>query len=79
VIGWWFPAVLGGLIFVGGFVGARFPTQTLAYLDSRNIPVKGFSRSAAGIRAMGVTFSVIGVAMVIIGFFTLFRAFNRSL
>jgi hypothetical protein len=76
---WWFPAAFGGLIFVGGFVAARYPTQTQAYLDLRSIPVHGFPRTVGGIRAMGVMFAAVGGVLVVVGFLTLFGVFaNQS-
>lgn len=75
---WWYPSALGGLVFLGGFVAARFPSQTLGYLDLRAIPVHGFPRTVGGIRVMGIVFTVIGACMVILGVLDLFGVVDLS-
>lgn len=69
---WWYPAALGGLVVIAGFVCTRVPRQSLDYLDYRNMPVHGFPRSVGGIRAMGVMFLAAGGALVVAGFLMLF-------
>jgi uncharacterized membrane protein YphA (DoxX/SURF4 family) len=73
---WWFPAAIGGLFLIAGFVQARFPRQSLDYLDSRGIPVHGVPRTVGGIRAMGIIFVVAGAAAVLVGLLALFGAID---
>jgi hypothetical protein len=75
---WWFPAAFGSLFFIGGFVGARFPGKSLAYLDSRGIPVHGFPRTVGGIRVMGFVFAAVGACFLVAGILTLFGVLNRT-
>jgi hypothetical protein len=79
VDGWWTSVAFGGLFFIGGFVQARFPAKSLAYLDSRGIPVHGVPRTVGGIRAMGIVFATVGGCIVILGMLDLFGVFNRTL
>jgi hypothetical protein len=68
----------GALFFVPGFVGARFPSKTLAYLDERAIPVHGVPRTVGGIRVLGIVVAVAGGFFVIVGILTLFGVFDRT-
>lgn len=55
-----------------GVVQIRFPAQTLAYLDKRDISVHGVRRSAGGIRALGILFTVFAACMVTMGVLGMF-------
>jgi hypothetical protein len=61
-----------------GVVHIRFPVQTLAYLDKRDFSVHGVRRSAGGIRALGILFTVIAACGVTVGVLGMFGVINLT-
>lgn len=69
----WLPTIfLAIVVLTIGWVFARFPAKSLAFLDSRHIAISLVPRTVVSVRLTGVVFLILSAAALTMGVLALF-------